>query len=162
MARILGLPADAVPVLMETELKYELGHLRANPLVGELVKDALGRGIPIIAVSDMYWGGKALGDLLTQLLPEAEKFKKVYSSSDFGVSKAAGVLFDRVLAEMGCPPGAMLHLGDNFQADFQVPFVRHGIRSIWLPRSSFHTAICGGKQKRLIRKLHERNILHGL
>ena len=162
MADILGLPGDAVPVLMETELEYEIGSLRPNPLIREVIADARSRGIPVIAVSDMYWSGKALGGILARVLPEAGVFQKIYSSSDYGVSKASGLLFDRILGETGCSPEALLHLGDNCQADFLSPFVRHGIRSIWTPRSSLHYHICGNRQKRLKQELHGRNIFHGL
>ena len=162
MAQILGLPADAVPVLMEEELNYEADHLRPDPVILDLAKTARDRGIPVVAVSDMYWGGKELSSLLERLLPEAGMIQKVYSSSDFGVSKASGLLFDRVLDETGCLPETVLHLGDDFQADFLIPFVRHGIRSIWLPVSSLRNRYRRYKQKCRDRELHERSILHGL
>lgn len=162
MARILELPADAVPILMEEELNYEAAHLRPNPIVLDLAKRARKCGIPVIAVSDMYWGGKALSSLLERLLPESGMIGNIYSSSDFGVSKDSGNLFDHVLRETGCAPEALLHLGDDFQADFLSPFVRHGIRSVWLPGSSFRNRYRKYKQRCRERDLHERNILHGL
>ena len=162
MARILGLPADAIPALMEEELDYETAHLRPDPVIVELAEQARDRGIPVIAVSDMYWGGKDLSSLLERLLPAPRMIQKVYSSSDFGVSKASGMLFDHVLRETGCAPGALLHLGDDFQADFLSPFVRHGIRSIWLPGSSLRNRYRKYKQRCRERDLHERNIFHGL
>ncbi|MBQ7695854.1 MAG: class I SAM-dependent methyltransferase [Lentisphaeria bacterium] len=162
MARILGLPADAIPALMEEELKYESAHLRPDPVILDLAKTARGRGIPVIAVSDMYWGGRDLSSLLERLLPAGQMPQKVYSSSDFGVSKASGMLFDHVLRELGCAPEALLHLGDDFQADFLSPFVRHGIRSVWLPGSSLRNRYRKFKQSCRERDLHERNIFHGL
>ena len=60
MARILGLPADAIPALMEEELDYEAAHLRPDPVIVELAEQARSRGVPVIAVSDMYWGGRDL------------------------------------------------------------------------------------------------------
>ena len=163
MARILGLPADAVPALMAEELDCEAAHLRVSPAVRELLKGAHDRGIAVIAVSDMYWSGRELAALLEHLLPaEAKMIRKVYSSSDFGVSKASGELFARVLWETGCAPEAMLHLGDDLQADFRTPFVRYGIRSIWLPRSDLFRQYCRSRQRHRMRDLIERNILHGL
>ncbi len=162
MARILGLPADAIPALMEEELDYEAAHLRPDPVIVELAEQARSRGVPVIAVSDMYWGGRDLSSLLERLLPAPRMIQKVYSSSDFGVSKASGMLFDHVLRELGCAPEALLHLGDDFQADFLSPFVRHGIRSVWLPGSSLRNRYRKFKQSCRERDLHERNIFHGL
>ena len=162
MTRILDLPSDAVSVLMEEELRYETGHLQVNPVIWELARTANDRGIPVIAVSDMYWGSKDLSDLLNHLLPEGKVIRKVYSSSDYGVTKASGGLFSHVLSETECAPETLLHLGDDFQADFLSPFVGHGIRSIWLPRTSIYNRYCKYKQKRWKRELHERGILHGI
>ena len=162
MTRILDLPSDAVSVLMEEELRYEIAHLRVNPIARKLLKAANDRGIPVIVISDMYWGSRDLSTLLDRLLPERKVIRKVYSSSDYGVTKASGTLFSHVLREMGCAPENMLHLGDDFQADFLRPFVQHGIRSIWLPRSSIYSRYCKYRQERRKRNLHKRGILHGI
>ena len=162
MAQILGLPADAVPALMEVELDYEAAHLRPNPVILDLAATARKREIPVIAVSDMYWGGKALSSLLERLLPEGGGIRKVYSSSDFGVSKASGKLFDHVLRETGCSPEKILHAGDDMQADFLAPCAGKGIRCLRLPRSVLYRRFCRFGQERRRKLLHERNILHGL
>ena len=162
MARILNMSPSEIPVMMEEELEYETGRLRVNPVVRTLLKDALVLNIAVIAVSDMYWSGKVLAGLLNKLLPEAEAIRHVYSSSDFGVSKESGLLFDRVIHETGCFPKDVLHLGDNHRADFLIPRARNGIRSIWLPRSALYCRFCELRQRYDKRILHERNILHGL
>ena len=162
MTRILNLPSEAASVLMEEELRYEIDHLRVNPVIWELLKDANDQGIPVIAISDMYWGSKDLSTLLNRLLPDGKMIRKVYSSSDYGVTKASGTLFSHVLREMECAPETVLHLGDDFRSDFLCPFVQHGIRSIWLPRASIYNRYCKFKQKCWKRDLHERGILHGI
>lgn len=162
MARILNLPFEAVSVLMEEELRYETSHLRVNPVIWELLMAANDRKIPVIVISDMYWGSKDLSTLLNRLLPKREVIRKVYSSSDYGVTKASGALFSHVLREMECAPETVLHLGDDFRSDFLCPFVQHGIRSIWLPRASIYNRYCKFKQKCWKRDLHERGILHGI
>ena len=162
MSRILALPAAAVPVMMEAELQYEAGHLRVNPVVRGLLRDALAGNVRVIAVSDMYWSGEAVAGLVGRLLPEAGAISKVYSSSDYGVSKHSGLLFDRVLQESGLLPDQILHAGDHYTSDFLMPYVRCGMRSVWLPRSDFYSRICGVRERRCRRLLRERNVIHGV
>jgi len=162
MANILALPGDAAEVLSALELRYEVEHLRANPVVCALVRRARQNHIPVIAVSDMYWSGEQIMEILKRCLPADAVVDRVYCSSDFGVSKASGLLYDRVLKERNCRPERLLHLGDNRDSDCVVPFLRHGIDAVWLPRSGLYNRYCARQQRKMMEKLKSAGVVNGI
>jgi len=162
MANILALPGDAAEVLAALELRYEEEHLHANPAVCAIVRRARRDGIPVIAMSDMYWSGGQISELLRKCLPADVVVDRVFCSSDFGVSKASGQLYDRVLKELNCKPERMLHLGDNRDSDCVVPFLRHGIDAVWLPRSDLYNRHCARQQRKMMEKLKSAGIVNGI
>ena len=162
MANILALPADAAGELAALELGYEAEHLRANPVVCELVRRARWNNIPVIAVSDMYWSGGRIMELLEKTLPADVTVDRVYSSSDLGVSKAAGVLYDRVLEMEKCKSERLLHLGDNRESDCAVPYSRLDINAVWLPRSELYNRYCARQQRKMMERLKSAGVANGI
>ena len=100
--------------------------------------------------------------MLDTCLPADLKIDSVYSSSDFGISKSSGLLFDKVLKELSCSPETILHLGDNRNSDCIVPYLQHGINAIWLPRASQYNEYCAWQQKNFMKKLHLRGVINGI
>ena len=162
MANILALSGDAAEALAALELRYEEEHLHANPAVCNIVRRARRNGIPVVAVSDMYWSGGQIAELLRKCLPADVAVDRVFCSSDLGVSKASGLLYDRVLKELKCKPERMLHLGDNRDSDCIVPFLRHGIDAVWLPRSDIYNRRCARQQRKMMEKLKSAGIVNGI
>ncbi|MBQ7402390.1 MAG: class I SAM-dependent methyltransferase [Lentisphaeria bacterium] len=161
MARILQREETFGAELLRMELDYERKNLFLNKSIWQLVKLAGEKQIPVILASDMYWGEEELQDLIRTLLPEPELISRIYSSSG-AVSKASGLLFDRILREESCPAESILHIGDNAVADFREPYLRCGIMSIWMPRSVLYKKRKHRQQKKFEKSLYERGILHGI
>ena len=123
---------ETVGQAVEHELVQERKHAFAFAPTMALIRDAKRRGLKVIIVSDMYWSetqlrahiAAAAGD---DLLADIDH---VFVSSEFGLGKCDG-LFKHVLAELGVTPGKIIHVGDNYQADYIAP-AGLGIHSVHL------------------------------
>ncbi len=109
--------------LIEIELTFETERLRPNQKL-IAVLDELRRDYPvrIYLVSDMYLAGIQLAEILTRL--GVSTYDGLVTSSDVGVSKKSGRLFDLIESE-GTFPGysnaVNVHLGDRVQGDLLAP-----------------------------------------
>ena len=162
LARITNLPQEAAVTLARLELQYEKNHLRSNPAICDIVRLAQQNNISVILISDMYWSGSEIKELLDDCLPKDLKIDSIYSSSDLGISKSAGFLFDYVIKQIQCSPEKILHLGDNNFSDCIVPYIQHGINAIWLPRASQYNSYCCWQQQHFMKKLHLRGVINGI
>jgi predicted HAD superfamily hydrolase len=162
MCSILHLAEEDADTLAAMELEYEAAHLRLNPAVGELIRIAKEQNVKVIAVSDMYWKSDAIRQLIEKVVGETLRMDRVYSSSDTGISKSSGLLFDYVLKEEQCTSSAMLHIGDNKESDCVRPYLRHGINAVWIPRPDHYNHYCKKQQKKYMKQLKKRGIINGL
>ena len=78
------------------------------------------REIPLIVISDMYFGGKDIARLLAAHKLD-RYFDCIHVSADEKVCKGTGRLFEVILNKYGCEPHQMLHIGDNVISDYQIP-----------------------------------------
>ena len=163
LGRIVNLNGQAeIESLKNIELNYEKTHLRLNPGIWHLVETAATHHVRIIAVSDMYLNSSEIEKILSALLPDAALINKIYSSCDSGVSKASGILWDQVIASEQVAPEQMLHLGDNYHADFEMPFIRNGIFTLFCPRSVLYSRIVAKEQSYFTKQLLKQEIIHGI
>ncbi|HWK33535.1 MAG TPA: hypothetical protein VNR51_07630 [Hyphomicrobium sp.] len=138
MLHLLGLPADPAAVpgiiarLLEAELDYEITVLRPNPLLTGILERARKAGRRVICISDMYLPAETLRRLVDRHVPTG-LVERVYSSADFGFSKASGLLYGPVLDDLGAAPEAVAHCGDNEHADVRQARAA-GIRAVHVPR----------------------------
>lgn len=62
-------------------------------------------------------------------------FERVFSAiSDFGLIKKEVTFYQRVCQSLGIPPSQLIHVGDNYEADYLVPR-KTGIKAFYLNRS---------------------------
>ena len=108
--------------LIAAELEAEAAHCFAFPPTVELIRAAHAAGKRIVVVSDTYLRPEQLTALIGAAAGEdvLGMIERVFCSCAYGRSKAGG-LFPHVLAELGVPPEAVLHVGDNPFADLQPP-----------------------------------------
>ena len=126
---------DAEPALVaelvEAELACEIEHCFVFQPTFELIRAAKARGIRVVVVSDTYFSSKELSRLLFAALPALDGLlDAVYTSSDFRLSKAAGI-WSRLLPLWKVQPEQVLHLGDNAVSDLASP-QQFGIRAVHL------------------------------
>jgi FMN phosphatase YigB (HAD superfamily) len=110
--------ADHVAREIDAEARHCFGF---TPTI-DLVHDAKARGWQVIVVSDTYLSSGQLRDLIARSAGAdvADAIDRIFVSSEHAMSKTQG-LFGPVLAALGVAPGAILHLGDNLNADQIAP-----------------------------------------
>lgn len=129
----LALHPDLHNDFLNHELDLEAASLRPNRPLVKLCRRLMQNGLRVAVVSDMYLNALALRCLLRH--HGLDDFcQTVYVSAEFGVSKASGHLFSLVAEREATPFSAIVHVGDNFRADYLVPR-RKGIGAVWLPRA---------------------------
>jgi FMN phosphatase YigB (HAD superfamily) len=109
-------PAEAAATELEVEQELVVPDLD----VVALLEAAQGLGKRVVAVSDTYFSAAQLRSLLAQPGLGRLRFDAVFTSSDHRVNKSGG-LFEAALSGLGAEPAAVVHLGDNHEADVEIP-----------------------------------------
>ena len=143
---------ERIREMIRLDLEFEVSVLRPNKRLIALLRTAHSRGIRIVGTSDMYHSGESLQKLCDRVAGPC-LIDKVYSSADFGVSKSAGLLFERVVSAEKIAFSELMHCGDNFQSDFAMPYFRYGIPAEYLPRHHFFTTANRIWHKYLTRRI---------
>ncbi len=128
-----GLSDSVVQKLYELEIAAELDFCRLRWAGNDLLQYALERGKRVILVSDIYFDRRTVESILRA--SGIAGYDKLYLSSEEGVLKATGRLFDTVLAVEGVAADRVVHIGDNLKSDIQNGSSR-GLRVIHLPEVS--------------------------
>jgi predicted HAD superfamily hydrolase len=113
-----------VKELQAAELAAELALALRNPFIHAAYRHALNSGKPVIFASDMYLPETVVRQILD--IGGYSDYERLYLSSTLGMTKAAGTLYERIIAETPCRPAAILHIGDNEQSDVRMAR-RHGL-----------------------------------
>lgn len=114
----------------QTELMLERQALQPKVNARLFLEWAKSKGLRVLAISDMYLGRRHLRRLLDEM-GYAGLIDEIYVSSEHRVGKYSTRLFQHVLAQEELEPAAVLHVGDNFQADALAP-ARLGVTGIFL------------------------------
>jgi HAD superfamily hydrolase (TIGR01509 family) len=109
LARLGPLPAPRAELAALEERWYGPAIRRAGLRAGvpEALRDLLARGRRLVVVSDHPAAFKL------EALGLTDRFERVFEGEALGVLKPSPRLFAAVVAELGIPPGALLHLGDR-------------------------------------------------
>lgn len=119
-----AMPQDWFPLGVEpmprVELDTEGDLVYPNVAVLARVREARCNGIPVVLTSDTYLSAQQLRVLLRRAGIEPEWFAHVIVSSQYGVSKHDGRLFQHVRTLFPhASPASIVHVGDNPHADVQ-------------------------------------------
>ena len=126
-----GADDGQIAQLVADELGLEKEICFAFEPMLRLIRQAKGRGMRVIIVSDTYFDETQLRELLSSALcvdSLSGLIDEVFCSSRFGVSKFNG-LFGKVLSELGQGAEQVLHVGDNIAADL-AGALKSGIRGV--------------------------------
>ncbi len=112
----------AIAAAVAGELAAEARHCFGFEPAAQLIRAAKARGLRTVIVSDTYLNERQLRALIAAAAgaDTADAIDDIFCSSTYGMPKALG-LFEPVLAALGVAPDAMLHVGDNLQADQVAP-----------------------------------------
>ncbi len=106
--------------IIELEIEVETEVLFVKPDIAILLAWLNSRSIRIIAISDMYLDQSHLHSIFEKKGLSVH-FDRIYVSSEYGVGKHSGRLFDYVLQQEGLKPNELLHIGDNHHSDHRSP-----------------------------------------
>jgi predicted HAD superfamily hydrolase len=115
---------ELVDVEVETERDFTVVDLD----IAEVVQMAGKHDIPVVLVSDTYFTQDHLSYLLDRPELGGLRHARTFRSHQHGKDKGSG-LFEIVLQELGHSPEQLVHIGDNEQADVEVPS-ELGIRTV--------------------------------
>lgn len=108
---------DFIHVSLDIETAVEIGCQYLNKRYWKCLKKWKEQGKKIIIVSDFHLPKESFVDFLLAKNIDPEFFDAIYISSDFGLSKAKGNLYDYVLNDFGCTASDVCMIGDNAIAD---------------------------------------------
>jgi FMN phosphatase YigB (HAD superfamily) len=131
--RLFDLTRTRLPELIDAEIAAEHDLCVVDPQMRLLFEELRASGIRAGFVSDTYLTGVQLAELLRACAPGLA-WDFLYASCDHGTGKR-GDLFARCLADQRVEPAAVIHIGDNAEADI-VGARRHGIRAMHHPQAT--------------------------
>ena len=105
--------------LKDEELKVENEGLKANPEMLAVWKRVGALGKKRVIVSDMYLPQTFLEKILKRV--GYDGWNGIYVSCEHQASKRKGDLYKLMLKELGVTPDRVLHIGDNQEADVEMP-----------------------------------------
>lgn len=113
-----GVLAAHPDVLADRELQVEGQLVYPHPEVLATVSRARAKGLRVAILSDTCYSAHAVSQLLLASGIDPSLFDLILTSSDEGVSKHDGGLFERLRARWpDITPGSILHVGDNPSSD---------------------------------------------
>ena len=124
---------DIKEELKEIEKSVEYEVIQKNNEIFELYDFCKKNNKKIIAISDMYFDGKFLNDILKK---NDIIVHKCFSSSDYGVTKSSGNLFKSVLDNLKINPNQIVHIGNSFKSDY-LQHKKMGIDSIRIVNKTY-------------------------
>ena len=113
--------------MKDKELSLEFNTLLVNKEIKNLYEYSKSLEKKIIFVSDVYLPVRYIEKLLIKF--NINDYSALYVSSDSGLTKHSGNLFIKVISDLNCTPGDILHIGDNKNSDFIIP-KKLGIKAV--------------------------------
>lgn len=124
--------ASIISAIKARELELEIALVEKRELGHRLWNVAKGSNRPITIISDMYLPYETIEAMVKKT--GYTGYEKLYVSSDYGVRKKEGGLYDIVIAEQKLKPSKHLHVGDNKAADVDQSQAR-GMLAFRIPRA---------------------------
>ena len=124
---------EIIKALKQKEIDLETRFCKKRETAYSIYKLAKYLGKRVICTSDMYLPI----DVIKQIL-DKNGFKdidKIYLSCEVMKTKATGNLYEYVLKEENVEPQNMIHIGDNYRSDYEIP-KKHKINSVYFPKTT--------------------------
>ncbi len=112
----------------EMQVEKKLAFKRDS--IYETYLEAVKQNKRIIVISDMYLSSDFLGDILGKC--GYKEISSVYVSCERNARKDEGQLYDVVLREENVATKEIIHIGDNYFSDYQIPN-KKGIEAFYYP-----------------------------
>lgn len=105
--------------LMQEEVQLEKKICTVNYNMIDIYNYCKRIGKKIILISDMYLPKKIIEEILDK--NGIFEYEKIYISSEYGMTKSNGTLFDFVIKDLDVEPQKILHIGDSLRGDYLMP-----------------------------------------
>lgn len=133
MAILCPAVSNYIDRIKEKEIELELKYCTVRKAGRELVECAAAAGKTIVLTSDMYLPRSVVEKLLAKN-GYAELIDGLYLSSEIGLTKSSGKLFDHVLKKCGVAAKQAIHIGDNWDSDV-MQARKAGMTAFHLPKT---------------------------
>lgn len=122
---------------IEKQLEYDLCCV--NIKIKHILDFCAEKKIQVILISDMYLESAFIKKMLSKVgIMESVHYDKIYVSSEYGMTKKSGTLYDLVIQENNIDLKRTIHIGDAVRSDFCIPY-KKGLKAIHIPTED----ICG-------------------
>lgn len=128
----VGISDKLLQDVEELEKKYEFALCQMNPVMKPIYDYCVSSGKKIIITTDIYLPESLIRKILDKV---GIHFEALFVSSSYGLSKAKGSLFKKVLDKFSIQPSELLHIGDNMHSDYRVP-QKLGISAIHISKDT--------------------------
>lgn len=115
MADYFAMDEKICSALMAKEKEYEIRYIRPRKTGVELMEYALACQKKVVLISDMYLDRQTVESMLEKA--GVRGWSALYLSSEAGVLKWSGKLFQKALEEAKVEAAEVLHIGDNWGVD---------------------------------------------
>lgn len=129
--------------ISEIEEKTEIKYCTPNYNIMDLYKKCVESSKIVILTSDMYLPRNTIEKILSKC--GIFGYTKLFLSSEIGLQKAKGTLYNYILKDLDIKPSQMIHIGDGRITDYVIP-KRQGIQAIHVEREQVNTNIISRKQ----------------
>jgi predicted HAD superfamily hydrolase len=119
LGRLAGLDDASVARLHDLEIEAEVASVQARPDAVALFNHVLAYGKRVLLASDMFLPSAAIESMLRR--HGFDGWHGLYVSSEIGVRKDAGTLYDIMLRDEAVRPQHAIMVGDNEHSDLQIP-----------------------------------------
>jgi FMN phosphatase YigB (HAD superfamily) len=146
------LPSELVAEARAVEMAVEMSVLRPRERMMDAFRHAVRTGKRVVLTSDIYLTRERLESLLHA--KGVRGYHELYVSSDVGVRKDTGAMWEHLTKAEDAKSDGFLHVGDNEHSDVQLP-VDRGIKTFHVlsPRNLFALgALAGSLAPRLERE----------
>ncbi|TCU32289.1 HAD family hydrolase [Rhizobium azibense] len=130
------LPFEEIRPYRDIELDVEVAACHVRPIGKRMFAQAKAKGIPVVVTSDMYLPRSCIDAILMRTGYEPDA---IYLSSEVGLTKKSGSLFDHISRDRGISLTSMVHVGDNIRTDIE-PAESRKITALHVPKSADHIA----------------------
>lgn len=127
-----GVPEEICHALKIKEEEVEIEFAITRKTGKELFNLAKEVGKRIFITSDMYIEKDVIKRILDK--NDYEGYERILLSSDMRALKATGKLFDILIKVSEVEPDEIIHMGDNWNADVQLP-AQKGINTFFIPKT---------------------------
>ncbi len=114
---IYNLMEDNFQFLKNIELNFEKQILVLNKKMFEVFNYVLTKNKKVVISTDTYLPKKFIEEILSK--HSIKNYDSIFVSSELGISKASGNLFDSILKKYDVMPEKVLHIGDNEVSDIK-------------------------------------------